>query len=109
MTAPLNLLDEAARLLREEIAPTLTGTERYHGLLAAKAIDTARRELALAPQLAMREAALPTSVAPLRDGRHDDDAVLHASLLDAAILRAHVADPQALTDAERARLEELLR
>ena len=109
MTAPLHMLDEAARLLREELAPTLAGAGRYHSLLAAKAIDTARREFALAAPLAAREAALPGSVESLRGGDHDDDGALYAALLDVAILRAHIAEPKALNAAERARLEELSR
>ena len=109
MTAPLELLEEAARVLREETAPTLTGVARYRSLLVAKAIDTARRELALAARLAALEADLPRTGESFRDGTHDDDAALHGRLLEAAILRAHVADPDALGAAERARLEELAR
>ena len=109
MTAPLKLLEEAARVLREDTAPTLSGEPRYRSLLAAKAIDTARRELALAARLAALEESLPKTSEAFRDGTHDDDAALYGRLLEAAILRAHVADPDALTASERSRLEALAR
>jgi len=93
----LDLLDEAARLLREELAPTLTGEARYHTLLAANAVAMAGREAGMKAE--PDDAAL---VAAIRAGAHDGDGALHARLLASAARRAWVADPGALTEAERA-------
>lgn len=94
----LDLLDEAARLLREALAPTLTGEARYNALLAANAVAMARREAGL-EEATQEEADL---AAAIRAGAHDGDGALHGRLLAQAARRAWVADPGALTAEERA-------
>lgn len=95
----LDLLDEAARLLREELAPTLSGEARYTALLAAKAVAMARREAGMKEAPQEDAAAL---AAAIRAGAHDGDRALHDRLLAQAARRAWVADPGALTAEERA-------
>lgn len=95
-----DLLAEAERALREGLAPALQGEARYLALLAAKAVATARRALAAEAALAAAEAALCADPAAIRAGAHDGDAALSARLLEAARLRAWIADPAALTPDE---------
>ena len=94
----LDLLDEAARLLREDLAPTLTGGARYRALLAANAVAMASREAGMAGET-QDDAAL---VAAIRAGAHDGDEAVYGQLLAQAARRAWVADPAALTEPERA-------
>jgi hypothetical protein len=100
MSDALDLLDEARRTLRDDLAPRLEGEARYLALLAANAVATARRALAVAAPLAAAEAAVEADPAEIRAGARDDDAALVRRLLAAATLRAWVADPSALTEAE---------
>lgn len=95
-----DLLAEAQRTLREELAPRLDGEARYLALLAANAVATARRELVVAGPLAALGAATGADTAAIRAGAHDDDAALFGRLVAAARLRAWIADPSALTEDE---------
>ncbi|MDP5307416.1 hypothetical protein [Paracoccus spongiarum] len=104
--AALDLLDDTARVLREDLAAALTGEQRYQALLAANAIATARRAIAVSARLQAAEGAIGADVAAIRAGRHDGDAALHGRLLHAARLRAFVADPVALSPEDRAPCEE---
>lgn len=101
MTTALDLLAEAQRSLREDVAPQLSGETRVAVMLAANAVATAMREVALADRISLAEAAVACAASDIRNGLHDDDAALHARLLAAAVLRAHVADPAAPTADER--------
>jgi hypothetical protein len=100
MSDALDLLAEAQRTLREELAPRLDGEARYLALLASNAVATARRELVAAGPLAALGAAANADAAAIRAGAHDGDAALFARLLAAARLKAWIADPAALTEAE---------
>lgn len=97
-----DLLDEAVQTLRAQLAPAVSGDARYLALLTANAIATALREEALGDALeagADRQASLAKEI---RAGGHDGDAGLYERLLAAAARRAWVADPTALSEAERA-------
>lgn len=96
----LALLDSAAAVLRAA-APALPGDGRYTALLAANAVATARRDLAVAARAEAARAAIGTDVAAIRAGRHDDDDALYARLRLHAALRAWVADPGSVTPDER--------
>jgi hypothetical protein len=95
------LIDGASAVLRR-VALTLTGDARYAVLLAANAVATARRDLATSALAEAARAALPQDPAAIRSGVHDDDAALYGRLVAYAALRAWVADPGSLTEAERA-------
>lgn len=97
----LDLLDEAVTLLRQRLAPQLSGDLRYVALLTANAVATARREAAIAGQLEMESAGQKAWADAIRCGAHDYDAPLYKQLLRQAALRSWVADPDALTDPER--------
>jgi Domain of unknown function (DUF6285) len=102
MTADaLALLDGAASVLRAA-APTLSGEGRYAALLSANAVATARRDLAMAARSEAARAAIGADAAAIRSGKHDEDAALYGRLVAYTALRAWIADPNALTDAERA-------
>ena len=100
MSDALDLLAAAQRALREELAPRLDGEARYLALLAANAVATARRELVVVEPLAALGAAASAEAAAIRAGAYDGDAALFGRLLAAARLRAWIADPSALTEAE---------
>lgn len=101
----LDLLDEAALVLRDKLAAKLSGEARYLALLAANAVAMARRELALEEKLeAARRALSGYSIAAIRAGDHDGDRVLYERLWMHAALRAYVANPDALTETERQHL-----
>jgi hypothetical protein len=104
-TDALDLLDGAAAVLRE-LAPTLGGEARYTALLSANAIATARRDLALRDRSAAARAGLPADAGAIRSGAHDGDATLYGRIFAHAVLRAWIADPSALTEAERAAFVE---
>jgi hypothetical protein len=100
MTADaLALLDGAAAVLRAA-GPTLSGEARYTALLAANAVAIARRELAVAARCAAARDAIRADASAIRSGRHDTDADLYRRLVAHAILRAWIADPNALTESE---------
>ena len=101
MNAALDLLSEAHQSLRNDLAPTLGGDARLSALLAANAIATARRELALCRKLTKAAADLACSRQAIRSGAHDDDEEAYRRLLGLAVLRAHVADPSTVTEEER--------
>lgn len=101
MTKALELLSEARRVLQTGLAPSLSGEARLTARLAANAVATAEREIALAGRLAVAEAALPHAVDGIRAGRHDGDEDLYRRLFALAVLRAHIADPSAPTAEER--------
>ncbi|MEJ2027964.1 MAG: DUF6285 domain-containing protein, partial [Limibacillus sp.] len=50
----LELLEEAQRLLKEELAPSLQGKQRFHALMVANALGIAGRELGSASERARR-------------------------------------------------------
>jgi hypothetical protein len=103
MKDALNLIAEAEAALRDRIAPAAVGDARYHALLAANALATARRALSLLP------APTPSAdVAAIRAGAHDGDAALYAALLADARRRAWVSDPSALAASDRALIEGAL-
>lgn len=107
------LLAEARRLLREELAPSLEGGRRYQALMIANALGMAERELlagerpleaerkALA-ELLGREGSLATLnaafAAALRDGRLAGDPEAYALLLAETRSRVAESNPRALED-----------
>ncbi|HSM12919.1 MAG TPA: hypothetical protein VLA66_02545 [Thermoanaerobaculia bacterium] len=101
MNAALDLLSEAHQSLRQDLAPALGGEARLSALLAANAVATARREVALCARLAAAAAELPRDPEAIRSGAHDDDVETYKRILAVAVLRAHVADPSAVTEDER--------
>lgn len=100
-TDALALLDGAVSVLRG-IAPGLSSDAKYAVLLAANAVATARRDVALAERSAAGRAGLPPDPSAIRSGAYDADAALYDSIFAHAALRAWIADPASLTDAERA-------
>jgi hypothetical protein len=102
MTADaLALLDGAAAVLRAA-APSLSGEGRYAALLSANAVGAARRDLAMRDRSEAACAAIGAEVAAIRAGAHDEDAGLYRQLVAYAAVRAWVADPGSVSDAERA-------
>jgi len=98
----LDLLDEAAHVLRHALAKTLAGEARYLALLTANAVAMVRREATVeAPLEAAREALSGFSIAAIRSGTLDGDMALYARLCTHAALGAWVADPNALSEAQR--------
>ena len=95
-------MSRAAHLLAgaEAALGRLDPQDRTAPKLIAKAIATARREIEAANEIARAEAALPSG--SIRGGALDGDENAHAVLLRLAALRAWVANPKALTDAELA-------
>ncbi len=77
-----DLLREARRLLREELAPALSGGDRYKALMIASALGMAERELEAGEAPLRRECALLEGLL----GKQGDLAALNADL--AAELRA---------------------
>jgi hypothetical protein len=105
MTDALALLDSAASVLRAA-AQSLSGEGRYAALLSANAVTSARRDVAMAERTEALRAALAADTAAIRAGGHDDDAALYERLVAYTALRAWIADPNALTDAERSEYVE---
>ena len=101
------LLDVARRALLDEVAPTLTGRQRYVTLMVANAIGIAMREIesaeatasswerALAPLTQAGDDPLTALVAAIRSGSHDGDAGLHEALLGTAAVAAEIWKPAA--------------
>lgn len=99
------LLDVARRALLDEVAPTLTGRQRYVALMVANAIGIAMREIESADQTAASWeralAALPQTgddplaalVAAIRAGNHDGDPALHEALQGTAAVAADIWKP----------------
>lgn len=97
----LALLDGTVPVLRE-VAKTLTGHARFAVLLSANAIETSQRALALRDRCEAARRALPQDPAAIRSGAHDGDVALYDDLVAHAALRAWIADPASVTEAERA-------
>ncbi len=110
------LLAEARRLLREELAPTLAGGQRFQALMIANALGMAERELragdaplreqqaALAALLG-RDGSLPTLTAAfaaaLRDGRLAGDPGAYELLLTETRSRVAESNPRALAESDK--------
>lgn len=106
------LLDEAYRLLREELAPKLSGGDRFQALMVASAVGMAARELDAGEAPLRRERELLASVlgeeddlaaqnaklaAELRDGRLSGDDATYAALLEIAEAKLREVNPKALS------------
>ena len=98
----LELLEEAQRLLKEELAPSLQGKQRFHALMVANALGIAGRELGSASERAARWAAdleaLGYSsdeelVAALREKQAAGEPGLYQALLRDAEARAEIVSP----------------
>jgi hypothetical protein len=109
------LLAEAGRVLSEELAPTLSGAQRYKALLVAAAVGMVRRELeagdawqreelaglqALLGKDGDLEALSGELAAALRAGTFDADARVHKLLRDSVIARVRETNPKALDATE---------
>lgn len=105
------LLHEAYRLLREELAPALKGGQRYKALMIANAVGMAARELAAGEAPLRRErkllqgllgeegdvVALNARLATkLRSGELAGDAKAYAALLEIAEAKVREVNPKAL-------------
>ena len=95
------ILAAAESLLRQDLAEHAKGDLRYKALLSANAVAMAERELALSEVSA--DAAV-SGVTPhaIRSGRHDGDHALAGAILRESAIRAFIANPAALTEAEQA-------
>lgn len=99
------LLEVGRRALLDEIAPALSGKQRYVVLMVANAIGIVMREMdqaeatadawdkALASIPATDGDPLVALVAAIRDGRHDGDAALHAALTATTDIAAGIWKP----------------
>lgn len=107
------LLQEARRILREELAPELKGEQRYKALMIANAVGMAARELAAgeAPLRREREllqellgwegdlTALNACLAEkLRSGELSGDEKVYRILLEIAEAKVCEVNPRALED-----------
>jgi hypothetical protein len=97
----LALLDAAGSVLRD-LAASQTGNARYSLLLSANAVATARRDLALRDRSETARIVIPADRAAIRSGACDGDISLYDHLVAFSTLRAWIADPSSVTDAERA-------
>lgn len=100
-----DLLDVARRALLDEIAPALSGRQRYVALMVANAIGIAQREIAEgdASRRAWERAAsaasiagddpIPALAASIREGRHDADPALYGALCETAEVAARIWKP----------------
>ncbi|MFG1420323.1 DUF6285 domain-containing protein [Roseixanthobacter liquoris] len=112
-----DLLAIARRTLQEEIAPHLSGDQRYQAAMVANACAIAARELETAPAARQAEAAcLEAAPAPsasalcaaIRAGAHDAAPGLHAALLRHSLIATYRTRPGALRRAERQEVDALL-
>lgn len=99
------LLDVARRALLDEVAPTLTGRQRYVVLMAANAVGIVMREIdraeattrawerALASLPEPGENALAGLVAAIRAGSHDADVGLYDALGETVGIAAEIWKP----------------
>lgn len=108
------LLVEARRILREDLAPELSGGQRYKALMIANALGMAARELAAgeAPLRREREllqdllgeteadlTALNALLATrLRDGDAGGDEAAYKALVDIAKAKVREVNPKALEE-----------
>ena len=106
------LLREARRLLREELAPGLEGGQRYQALMIANAIGMAERELAAGEAPLRRERELLQGLlgsgesdlaelnralaARLRSGELAGDRKVFEALLEVAEAKVREVNPRAL-------------
>ncbi len=110
-----DLLETAAAALREEIAPSLKGEQRLTVLMAISAIDTACRDLEVAPELDQIQAESLVGLGfegddpavsltrEIRNGEFDKGAgskSLHEVLMKDVILRCQISNPRYLMVAE---------
>lgn len=91
------LLAVARQSLLDEVAPALSGRQRYVLLMAANAIGLVMREIEQAGaatgawERALDGAASASDlVAAIRAGRRDGDAALHAALVEATRIAAGI-------------------
>ena len=99
------LLDVARRALLDEIAPALTGRQRYVALMVANAVGIAMREIdetersaeawarALAPVGEGADDPLGALVREIRSGRADGDRNLHDALRATTEIAAGIWKP----------------
>lgn len=106
------LLREARRLLREELAPGLKGKQRYQALMIANAVGMAERELAAGEAPLRRERKLLQALlgggesdlhalngslaASLRSGELAGDRKVYEALLEFAEAKVREVNPKAL-------------
>lgn len=106
------LLVEARRILREELAPELKGAQRYKSLMIANALGMAARELAAGDAPLRRERELLQDLlgeaeadlaalnallaAKLRDGSLAGDAKAYTVLMEVAEAKVREVNPKAL-------------
>ncbi len=105
------LLDVARRALLEEVAPALTGRQRYVTLMVANAVGIAMREIegaettaavwdsALARVPVAGDDPLAGLAAAIRAGSHDADAGLHGALQETAAVAAEIWKPTVTAEA----------
>ena len=102
----------AAQAALDAGAPAAGSSEaRFIAAMIARTRDLAKRDQALASDIAERESAIITQfsagkdlgavVAAIRAGRLDGDAALHQALYKLAILRMQATKPEALATADR--------
>jgi hypothetical protein len=106
-----DLLAEAWRVLSEDLAPELSGEQRYKALLVASAVAIVRRELEAgsAPEEAERaqlsallgeegdlEALVRRLAETLRAGAYDGRPEVHNILLESVEARVRESNPRAL-------------
>ncbi|MGU3468462.1 DUF6285 domain-containing protein [Methylobacterium sp. C33D] len=91
------LLAVARQSLLDEVAPALSGRQRYVLLMAANAMGVVMREIAQAGaaagawERALGAATSPAElVAAIRAGRRDGDAALHAALVETTRIAAGI-------------------
>lgn len=99
------LLDVARRALLDELAPALSGRQRYVALMVANAVGIAMREIeqtgatsrawekALAPVAGAEGDPITSLVTAIREGRQDGDPALHAALTETTEVAAGIWKP----------------
>ncbi|MFG1398011.1 DUF6285 domain-containing protein [Roseixanthobacter pseudopolyaromaticivorans] len=113
-----DLLAIARKTLQEEIAPQLSGDQRYQAAMVANACAIAGREMATEAVAREAEAAcLDAAQAPspaalcaaIRAGARDADPHLHAALLRHSLIATYRTRPGALRPAERQEVDALIK
>ena len=92
-----DLLEVARTVLRDEVAPELSGGARYKALMAANAMAIVARQIAAGEDNADKVASAEI-VRRLRVGEigEDDGRALHGQILDNVIARVRESNPRAL-------------
>ena len=105
------LLAEAGRVLSEDLAPGLSGEQRYQVLLVAAAVGIVRRELEAGEAPAEAERAALTDLlqksgdlavlnadlaTAIRGGRYDAAPAVYDLLMQGCVARAKESNPKAL-------------